>query len=209
MCSCPPHPPCPPHCRMNCKYPMLPTSSSTPRSGHCYLTSSRHCFSSSHMTPSPLLRNSSPTSGHLGPPFLLLGLPTPSPTPQLTILQLTANKAPSTACPVLFALGKLRLREELNCVLKLHYAFWVGPCPPPSYSSPCLGGEECLGHTVEQSQAHIPAPATTPHIPGGHPLPTSLWDSAWLAQGYPRGAASTNQVPMGAPELLPLPPPQP
>ncbi|XP_050833084.1 ciliogenesis-associated TTC17-interacting protein isoform X1 [Serinus canaria] len=97
--------------RRSCNSPMLPTSSSTPRSGHCYLTSSRHCCSSSHMTPSPLLRNSSPTSGPLGPPLPLLGLLAPSPTPQLATLQLTANKAASTACPVLFALGKLRLRE--------------------------------------------------------------------------------------------------
>lgn len=111
VCSCPPHPSCPPHCRRSCNSPMLPTSSSTPRSGHCYLTSSRHCSSSSHMTPSPLLRNSSPTSGPLGPPLPPLGLLAPSPTPQLATLQLTANKAASTACPVLFALGKLRVRE--------------------------------------------------------------------------------------------------
>ncbi|XP_037998347.1 ciliogenesis-associated TTC17-interacting protein isoform X5 [Motacilla alba alba] len=97
--------------RRSCNYPMLPTSSSTPRSGHCCLISSRHCSSSSHMTPSPLLRNSSPTSGPLGPPLPPLGLPAPSPAPQLATLQLTANKAASTACPVLFALGKLRLRE--------------------------------------------------------------------------------------------------
>lgn len=46
---------------------------------------------------------------------------------------------------------------------------------------------------MEQGQAHIPAPATTPRIPGGHPLPTSLWDTAWLAEESPRRAA------MGAP----------
>nr|XP_030134161.3 ciliogenesis-associated TTC17-interacting protein isoform X3 [Taeniopygia guttata] len=97
--------------RTSCNYPMLPTSSSTPRSGHCCLTSSRHCSSSSHMTPSPLLRNSSPTSGPLGAPLAPLELPAPSPTPQLATLHLTANKAAGSACPVLFALGKLRLRE--------------------------------------------------------------------------------------------------
>ncbi|XP_030134159.4 ciliogenesis-associated TTC17-interacting protein isoform X1 [Taeniopygia guttata] len=97
--------------RTSCNYPMLPTSSSTPRSGHCCLTSSRHCSSSSHMTPSPLLRNSSPTSGPLGAPLAPLELPAPSPTPQLATLHLTANKAAASACPVLFALGKLRLRE--------------------------------------------------------------------------------------------------
>lgn len=109
MCSCPPHSPSPPHCRMSCNYPMLPTSSSTPRSGHCYLTSSGHCSSSSHMTPSPLLQNSLPTSGPLEPPFPPLGLPAPFPAPHFC--QLMANKAASTACPVLFALEKLRLGE--------------------------------------------------------------------------------------------------
>ncbi|XP_066409426.1 ciliogenesis-associated TTC17-interacting protein isoform X2 [Molothrus aeneus] len=97
--------------RRSCNFPMLPTSSSTQRCGHCCLTSSRHCSTSSHTTPSPLLRNSSPTRGPLGPPLPPLGLPAPSPAPQLATLQLTANKADSTACPVLFALGKLRLRE--------------------------------------------------------------------------------------------------
>ncbi|XP_063256836.1 ciliogenesis-associated TTC17-interacting protein isoform X2 [Prinia subflava] len=97
--------------RMSCNYPMLPTSSSTPRSGHCCLTSSRRCSSSSHMTPSPLLQNSLPTSGPLGPPMLPVRLPAPSPTPHLDTLQLTANKAAGTACPVLFALGNLRLGE--------------------------------------------------------------------------------------------------
>lgn len=72
---------------------------------------------------------------------------------------------------------------ELSCVLKPHRAFWMGPCPPLSCSSPCLAGGGCLGHTVEQGQAHIPVPATTPRVPGGHPLPTSLWDTAWLGEG--------------------------
>ncbi|XP_031971139.1 ciliogenesis-associated TTC17-interacting protein isoform X1 [Corvus moneduloides] len=93
--------------RMSCNYPMLPTSSSTPRSGRCCLTSSRHCSSSSPMTPSPLLQNSSPTRGPSGAPLPPLGLPALSPAP----LQLTANKAASAACPVLFALWKLRFRE--------------------------------------------------------------------------------------------------
>lgn len=74
---------------------------------------------------------------------------------------------------------------ELSCVLKSHHAFWLGPCPSPSCSRPCLGGGGCLGHTVEQGQAHIPAAATPQRVPGGHPLPISLWDKAWLAEGYP------------------------
>lgn len=79
---------------------------------------------------------------------------------------------------------------ELSCVLKPQHAFWVGSCPLPAVLA--LGGG-CLGPTVEQGQTDIPTPATTPRIPGGHPLPTSLWDTAWLAEESPRRA------PMGAP----------
>lgn len=53
-----------------------------------------------------------------------------------------------------------------------------------------------------QGQALLPVPITT--SPWGQtPMPTSLWDAAWLAEWCPREAAGTTQAPMGATRLLP------
>lgn len=107
-------PPCPPHRRRSCEHPTLLTSSSTPSSGRCWLTSSRPCSCISPVTPSPSPPNSSlpsPASSPPGPALPLPGLPAPSPALHLTTLQLMRNKASSAVCPSLFALGKLRHGE--------------------------------------------------------------------------------------------------